>query len=56
MSSETGSPEQKASGKDAKKTGSRKGQDVNVALRRAYESALDESIPKSMLDLLSKLS
>jgi len=29
---------------------------VNIALRRAYESAVDESIPQSMLDLLDKLN
>ncbi|WOF42719.1 hypothetical protein KNJ79_16360 [Sphingopyxis indica] len=55
MSSESGSPNHKAAGKDAKKKVSGKGRDVNIALRRAYESALDESIPKSMLDLLAKL-
>lgn len=34
---------------------SAKQRDVNVALRRAYESAVDEKIPQSMLDLLDKL-
>ncbi|MBB5705831.1 NepR family anti-sigma factor [Sphingopyxis panaciterrulae] len=29
---------------------------MNIALRRAYESAVDESIPQSMLDLLDKLN
>ena len=28
---------------------------VNAALRRAYESTLDETIPDTMMDLLSKL-
>ncbi|WP_235302935.1 NepR family anti-sigma factor [Sphingopyxis sp. MWB1] len=28
---------------------------MNVVLRRAYESAVDEEIPQSMLDLLDKL-
>jgi len=56
MSSEAGSPQQKASGKDAKRKIPRKGQDVNLALRRAYESAVDETIPQSMLDLLNKLN
>ncbi len=55
MSSESGSSQQKTSGKIGDKKAARKGQDVNIALRRAYESALDETIPKSMLDLLSKL-
>ena len=32
-----------------------KGQDVNGALRRAYESTVDEAIPQSLLDLLGKL-
>ncbi|WP_432768223.1 NepR family anti-sigma factor [Sphingopyxis sp.] len=31
-------------------------QDVNGALRRAYESAVDETIPQSMMDLLNKLN
>lgn len=56
MSSESGSHRQKASRKDVEKKMSRKGQDVNIALRRAYESAVDESIPQSMLDLLDKLN
>jgi hypothetical protein len=30
--------------------------DVNTALRRAYDSAVDETIPPSMLELLEKLS
>ncbi|WP_276516808.1 NepR family anti-sigma factor [Sphingopyxis granuli] len=28
---------------------------MNIALRRAYESAVDETIPQSMMDLLDKL-
>lgn len=55
MSSKTGSPRGEASGKDADKKPSAKGQDVNGALRRAYESTVDETIPQSLLDLLSKL-
>lgn len=55
MSSKTGSPSGESSGKDADKKTSAKGQDVNGALRRAYESAVDETIPQSLLDLLSKL-
>ena len=30
--------------------------DVNVALRRAYETAVEEEIPDSLLSLLEKLS
>lgn len=56
MSSESGSPSRKAAGKDGDKKIPRKVQDVNGALRRAYDSAVDESIPQSMLDLLNKLS
>ena len=56
MSSESGSPSPKAAGKDDGKKIPRKVQDVNGALRRAYDSAVDESIPQSMLDLLNKLS
>ena len=55
MSSKTGSPRGESSGKDADKKTSAKGQDVNGALRRAYESAVDEVIPQSLLDLLNKL-
>ncbi len=55
MSSETGSPRGVTSAKDTEKKSSGKGQDVNGALRRAYESTVDETIPQSMLDLLSKL-
>lgn len=55
MSSKTSSPRGDASGKDAEKKPSAKGQDVNGALRRAYESTVDEAIPDSLLDLLSKL-
>lgn len=32
------------------------GLDVNAVLRRAYDSAVDEKIPSSMLDLLEKLN
>lgn len=46
----------KATGKDAAKKGVRKADDVNIALRRAYESAVDETIPQSMMDLLNKLN
>ena len=55
MSSKTGSPRSETSGKDADKKPPAKGQDVNGALRRAYESTVDETIPQSLLDLLSKL-
>ncbi|HWW55602.1 MAG TPA: NepR family anti-sigma factor [Sphingopyxis sp.] len=55
MSSKTGSPRGVSSGKDAEKKSSAKEQDVNSALRRAYESTVDESIPQSLLDLLGKL-
>jgi len=55
MPSKTGSPRGETSGKDADKKASAKGQDVNGALRRAYESTVDETIPQSLLDLLSKL-
>lgn len=30
--------------------------DVNVALRRAYDTAVEEEIPDSLLSLLEKLS
>lgn len=56
MSSKPGSSPQKPAGEDAEKKNPRKAQDVNVALRRAYDSAVDESIPQSMLDLLNKLN
>ncbi len=55
MSSEPGMPPKKPSGKDAEKKLPGKGQEINVALRRAYDSAVDETIPQSLLDLLSKL-
>ncbi|WP_160327996.1 NepR family anti-sigma factor [Sphingopyxis sp. H115] len=55
MSSKTGSPHGENSGKTLEKKPSAKGQDVNGALRRAYESTVDETIPQSLLDLLSKL-
>ena len=56
MPSESGSSSQKSAGKDGNKKIPRKTQDVNIALRRAYESAVDETIPDSMLDLLNKLN
>jgi hypothetical protein len=56
MPSESGSPSQKRTGKDGDKKMTRKAQDVNIALRRAYESAVDETIPDSMMDLLNKLN
>ena len=55
MSSESGTPPEKPAGKDAEKKLPGKVQDVNIALRRAYESAVDETIPQSLLDLLNKL-
>ncbi|MBJ7439347.1 MAG: hypothetical protein JHD35_10025 [Sphingopyxis sp.] len=55
MSSRTGSPQSATSGKGAEKKPAAKAQDVNGALRRAYESTVDETIPQSLLDLLSKL-
>ena len=55
MSSETGSPRGVTAAKDAEKKSPAKGPDVNGALRRAYESTVDETIPQSLLDLLSKL-
>ncbi|APZ98956.1 hypothetical protein BWQ93_10975 [Sphingopyxis sp. QXT-31] len=55
MSSETGS-QRKVAGKDADKKMPKKAQDVNIALRRAYESAIEENIPDSMMDLLNKLN
>jgi len=55
MSSETGSPRGETSAKDGDKKPSAAGQDVNGALRRAYESTVDEAIPQSLLDLLGKL-
>ena len=55
MSSESGAPPEKPAGKDAEKKLPGKVQDVNIALRRAYESAVDETIPQSLLDLLNKL-
>ncbi len=56
MSSESGSSPRKTAGKDGDKKIPRKVQDVNGALRRAYDSAVDESIPQSMMDLLNKLN
>ena len=55
MSSKSGSPRGEALGKNAEKKPPAKGQDVNGALRRAYETTVDETIPQSLLDLLSKL-
>jgi hypothetical protein len=55
MSSKTGSPRGENAEKDGEKKASAKGPDVNSALRRAYESTVDETIPQSLLDLLSKL-
>ncbi len=55
MSPKTGAPRGGTPGKDAEKKTPAKGQDVNGALRRAYESTVDETIPQSLLDLLSKL-
>ena len=55
MSSKAGSPRGENSGKTVDKKASAKGQDVNGALRRAYESTVDETIPQSLLDLLRKL-
>lgn len=56
MPSESGSSPKKPTGKDGSKKTPAKAQDVNIALRRAYESAIDETIPQSMLDLLNKLN
>ena len=55
MSSEPGTSPEKPAGKDAEKKLPGKAQEINVALRRAYDSAVDETIPQSLLDLLSKL-
>ena len=55
MSSESGPSPQKPAEKDAEKKIPTQSQDVNIALRRAYESAVDETIPQSMMDLLDKL-
>ena len=55
MSSDSATPPEKPAGKDAEKTLPGTVQDVNIALRRAYESAVDETIPQSLLDLLNKL-
>lgn len=46
---------QKNSKTSDQKKGHQKGHDVNQALQRAYKSTIDEAIPPSMLDLLSKL-
>lgn len=55
MPSKAGSPRGEALGKGAEKKSSAKAPDVNGALRRAYESTVDEKIPQSLLDLLGKL-
>lgn len=55
MSPKTSSPSGETSGKDTTRKTPAKTQDVNGALRRAYESTVDETIPQSLLDLLSKL-
>jgi hypothetical protein len=56
MSTSSGSPQAKRTGKGAEDKPVRKTRDVNLALRRAYDSAVDETIPQTMLDLLDKLS
>ena len=55
MSSDSGSHPEKRAGKEDEKKIPRKVRDVNLVLRRAYDSAVDETIPQSMLDLLNKL-
>lgn len=55
MSSEAGTSSEKPARKDAEKKLPGKAQEINVALRRAYDAAVDETIPQSMLDLLNKL-
>ena len=55
MTSKTGSSRGGGSGNGGDKKPPAKGQDVNGALRRAYESTVDEAIPQSLLDLLGKL-
>ncbi|BBB10903.1 NepR family anti-sigma factor [Sphingopyxis sp. FD7] len=55
MTPKTGSPRGETAGKGAGKKPSMKGPDVNGALRRAYESTVEEAIPQSLLDLLGKL-
>lgn len=57
MPSEPRTPSSAVDPKDKDRAASVKnGLDVNAVLRRAYESAVDESIPDSMLDLLEKLN
>jgi len=56
MSPKSGSTSRGSTGKGAEKKMPRKAQDVNDILRRAYDSAVDETIPSSMLDLLNKLN
>ena len=55
MSSKSGTSPRKPAGKDAEKKLPGKAQEINMALRRAYDSAVDETSPPAMLDLLSKL-
>lgn len=55
MPSKTGAPRGAVSRKDTDKKPPARGQDVTGALRRAYESTVDEAIPQSLLDLLGKL-
>lgn len=46
----------KAAGKLDSTVKPRQKNDVNAALRRAYQATFDETIPPAMLDLLDKLS
>lgn len=45
-----------SSGDAERSPSARKVLDVNSALRKAYDSAVDELIPPSMLELLEKLN
>jgi hypothetical protein len=45
----------KNSSESAGQNSRQKGDNVNAALRRAYDSTVHEVIPSSMLDLLNKL-
>lgn len=54
-SHESGTIVQKKLNKSDEQKKQQKGDNVNAALRRAYESTVDEVIPSSMLDLLNKL-
>ncbi len=56
VSQETATIVQKNSKKSDPPKKRQKGDDVNEALKRAYESTIDEVIPPSMLDLLNKLN